>query len=454
MRTLFVLALLALLATFALASESSQEVSVADEGLMELDSEALMFDSAEVESELDLEAEAETEVDAEEEMELEADKPKGKDKKPANKGKKSAHKKADPHSIPKEFIDWMKAHGKHYATPAERLKRFNIWKAAQDKIHGNKKIVQVSAVQGEDEEVKLTVNGPFSDLTEKEFEETYLKGVKLSSHSLLEQFNMLKNGQSVDDRREGEIFFETEADIQSLTAADIEALADATSESMMSSEQSAELEAASVSWKHISSGVKNQGQCGSCWAFAATEVLESAAAKAHKGLKNLSPQVLVDCDHNAAHGCNGGDPASALQYYQSKPSRSASHYRYTARHGSCKSRGPAGPKVATTGFACGGSCRGKESTMLSELRKYGPMVIIVNANHAWQYYKGGVMSPSHCSSSGSAGNHAVVVVGYSSKGYWIVRNSWGTRWGEHGYIRLRYGHNTCGMANYVVWATA
>jgi len=465
MRNLLLIALFALLAiTCTLATESSSELAVADESLMEMDSTAFAFEGVDAEEEMEMEAEAEVEA------ELEADKPKkkksNKGKKPAkhtNKGKhKGQAKKADPHAIPSEFIDWMKANGKSYATPAERLKRFNIWKQAHSRFSAPAAPVvnagaEAGVTQGaapHDDDVKFSVHGPFADLTEQEFEETYLRGIKLSSQSLLEQFNTLQNGQSADDRREGEIFFETEADVAALTQADLDALADARAEMEVDAEAVAEMEASSISFKHLCSGVKNQGQCGSCWAFATTEVLESAVAKAGHGKKVLAPQALVDCDHSYANGCNGGDPNLALAWYQAHPSRYESHYRYRAHRGSCRSPGPAGPRVKAHGFACGGSCRGRESTMLSELRQHGPMGVIVNANSAWQYYHGGVMSPSRCSSSSGAGNHAVVVVGYSSHGYWIVRNSWGTRWGERGYIRLRYGHNTCGVGNYVVWAQA
>lgn len=89
--------------------------------------------------------------------------------------------------------------------------------------------------------------------------------------------------------------------------------------------------------------------------------------------------------------------------------------------------------------------------MAAQLHKYGPMSISVDAS-AWQYYRGGVLRASAC---GRRLDHAVQLVGFNvGHGYWIVRNSWGERWGEHGFIRLQFGHNTCGMSDYGTLAVA
>jgi len=192
--------------------------------------------------------------------------------------------------------------------------------------------------------------------------------------------------------------------------------------------------------------IKDQGQCGSCWAFATTENIESVSSIKGKGLPVLSPQQIVDCDTSEA-GCGGGDPAQAYLYVRQQGGIDTnSYYPYKAVRGSCRySSADVGARVTGEANGYGGS----ENQMAANLAATAPFSIIVDAS-SWQYYKSGVLASSAC---GKSLDHAVVAVGYSLPDYWIVRNSWGAGWGENGYIRLQFNANTCGIRTEVLTAT-
>jgi len=216
--------------------------------------------------------------------------------------------------------------------------------------------------------------------------------------------------------------------------------------------------------------VKNQGACGSCWAFSATETVESAHLIKYGGdapTYLLSEQQLVSCD-KGDYGCNGGDLPSAFSYIMSAGGMSSeSSYPYTSGYngntGSCKSftvaenTKPSAYRYATT--ACySSSCDNQdEGSLAANMISVGPVGICVNAAN-WQYYYGGVMSSSSCGNNGYYDlDHCVQLVGFqdigSSNGYWLVRNSWDSDWGEDGYIYLAYGDNTCGVADEAMFVT-
>jgi len=190
--------------------------------------------------------------------------------------------------------------------------------------------------------------------------------------------------------------------------------------------------------------VKNQEQCGSCWAFSATENIESVWMIA-KGLtpatfEPLAPQQIVDCDKRD-DGCNGGNPPTAYEYIiEAGGQDTEASYPYHARDQACQFK-PADVEVKITSYKTISS----EDAMKTATATVAPLSICVDAAN-WQFYSSGVMTPAQC--GGTSLDHCVQAVGYDTSvnpPYWNVRNSWGTDWGLSGYIRLEYGHNTCGL---------
>jgi len=194
--------------------------------------------------------------------------------------------------------------------------------------------------------------------------------------------------------------------------------------------------------------VKNQEQCGSCWAFSTVENIESMYCMKNNmdctQLAPLSVQEIVDCDTTDA-GCDGGDPPTAYAFVMSEGGlEDDSDYPYTAADGTCNFQSNL-VKVTITNWQYA-TQNSDESTMQSNLVAWGPLSICVDAE-PWQDYTGGVLMASDCSNQL---DHCVQLVGYDmtqSTPFWIVRNSWGTDWGESGYIRLQYGQDTCGCAD-------
>jgi len=190
--------------------------------------------------------------------------------------------------------------------------------------------------------------------------------------------------------------------------------------------------------------VKNQEQCGSCWAFSATENIESVWMIA-KGLtpanfKPLAPQQIVDCDKRD-DGCNGGNPPTAYEYIiEAGGQDTEASYPYRARDQACQFK-PADVEVKITSY----KTISNEADMKTATATVSPLSICVDASQ-WQFYSSGVMTPAQC--GGTSLDHCVQAVGYDTSvnpPYWNVRNSWGTDWGMSGFIRLEYGHNTCGL---------
>jgi hypothetical protein len=190
---------------------------------------------------------------------------------------------------------------------------------------------------------------------------------------------------------------------------------------------------ADVDWsaKGYVTGVKNQGQCGSCWSFSATGALEALAMAKTGSLPSFSEQQLVDCSRSYGNmGCNGGLMDSAFKYVKDHGITTESAYPYTAKDGTCKTFTPA---FKNTGFV---DVRGCSS--LATALEGRPISIAVDANN-WSRYSSGVFS--NC---GTKLDHGVLLVGVSDS--WKVKNSWGSGWGERGFIRLAQG-NTCGLCN-------
>jgi len=204
----------------------------------------------------------------------------------------------------------------------------------------------------------------------------------------------------------------------------------------------------SFTWwgKGVTTPIYNQGQCGSCWAFSATEDIESQWAIAGHGLVSLSMQQIVSCD-TTCYGCGGGWPYLAYEYVtQQGGLDSYSAYPYTAETGTCQvNTGAYAAKVSSWTYVTQSE---NEGQMVNYLVAHGPLSICVDAS-SWQFYTSGVLMAADCTTSI---DHCVDAVGYNlgaNPSYWVVRNSWGTDWGQSGFIWLQYGQDTCAMAQVV-----
>jgi len=202
----------------------------------------------------------------------------------------------------------------------------------------------------------------------------------------------------------------------------------------------------------VTTPIYNQGQCGSCWAFSATETVESWYALAGGQLTQLSMEQIVDCD-TTDNGCNGGNTNTAYQYIQSAGGLDTyANYPYTAgsgQAGSCQF--PQGNTVATVSNYQSVS---GESGLYSVCSASGPVSVCVDAS-SWQNYQGGVLT-----SCGSQIDHCVQLTGYynyngqGGTSAWNVRNSWGTTWGNSGYIQIATGSDLCAIGDDATIVTA
>jgi len=194
---------------------------------------------------------------------------------------------------------------------------------------------------------------------------------------------------------------------------------------------------ASVDWttQGVVTPVKNQGQCGSCWAFSATGSIECNYAIATKQLKSLSEQQLVDCSGAEGNmGCDGGEMDAAFQYVIKEGGLcTEAEYPYTGVDGTCKSTS-CGTKYDVIKTYTDVTKR--DEAALETASVSGCVSVAIEADQfAFQYYSSGILTGT----CGTNLDHGVLVVGYGTQGgqdYWKVKNSWGTDWGEDGYVLI------------------
>jgi C1A family cysteine protease len=245
----------------------------------------------------------------------------------------------------------------------------------------------------------------FADLSEEEFEKLYLIKSDFKSNTVreLQNYNML---QELEDENTTYINFLSKSNTFD-----------------------------PINHKNLLQKPRNQKTCGSCWTFSVTAAVEAALAKKSGVLQNyLSNQQLIDCD-KSNHGCNGGDFEPALKYVKENGLTLNSNYPYINKKQTCQTDLIKDP-IKIKGFKYCSDDLKKDCTeeFVYKLLLEGPLMIGIDAKNLQHYHKGLFDSP--CKSS----NHMVVLVGFGTtndgQDYWLVRNSWGSSFGEQGHVRV------------------
>ena len=291
-----------------------------------------------------------------------------------------------------EFGSFIAKFNKKYDTIEETIKRYNIFKEAYAYIEEH---------NSKNSDYKLGIN-QFADLTKEEFAAKYLTYKPSVENACTVKHIPTEPKPVIDWRSKGAV-----------------------------------------------TQMKNQGSCGSCWAFSAVGALEGLHAIKTGNLTEYSEQELVDCSvgYGDNHGCAGGDMSQAFEYVKDHAISTRKEYPYEAKNGRCRKK--------SESFKISGcvNVTADDSNELLEALSYGPVSIAVKGgNYNFQYYRSGIITKD-CGSDKDHLSHGILLVGAgisSGTPYWIVKNSWGSFWGMDGYGYIKRdtskGHGVCGIA--------
>ncbi|CAL5028643.1 unnamed protein product [Urochloa decumbens] len=322
-------------------------------------------------------------------------------------GALAARDLADDKAMVARHEQWMAKYGRVYNDAAEKERRLEVFKA---------NVAFIESINAGNNKFWLEAN-QFADLTDDEFRATRT-GYKLPA----------SKGQRTTAFRYANVSLDELPD--------------------------------SVDWraKGAVTPIKDQGECGCCWAFSTVASMEGIVKLSTGKLISLSEQELVDCDVNGMdQGCNGGEMDDAFQFIVDNGGLTTeSNYPYTAADGTCNSGKASNDAASIKGYE--DVPANDESSLRKAVANQPVSVAVDGGDSHFRFYKGGVLSGA----CGTELDHGIAAVGYGVAAdgtkYWLMKNSWGTSWGEGGYIRMERDvsdeEGLCGLAMQPSYPTA